>query len=108
MTPGLINACKKKNRLYNVHINSKSPNHEIRYKAYKNRLTKILKRAEKDHYANKLKEYQSNAKMCWKILNEVMNRKRKPQPKPNYFIKDNKEIRGKSNIANILTNSSQI
>ena len=35
--------------------------------------------------------------MSWKIPNEAINRKSKPQPKPNLFIKDNKIINGKTN-----------
>ena len=69
---------------------------------FKSIIEEVLLEGEKVNLdeIHKLKEYQSNAKMCWKIFNEVMNRKRKPQPKPILVIKDNKEIKGKSNIAN--------
>ena len=100
MTQGLKNACKKKNNLYANFLKSQSSISENRYKTYKNKLLKILKRAEKDHYAKKLEQHKNNAKISWKILNEVLNRKPKPQPKPGVFYKNNEYVKGNKAIAN--------
>ena len=46
-TNGLRNACKKKNLMYKEFIGTKSESIEIKYKLYKNKLTTILRKAEK-------------------------------------------------------------
>ena len=100
MTTGLQNACKKKNLLYRNFIKNRTDECETRYKTYKNKLTKILKRCEREHYSNKLNEHKNNTKAVWKILNNIINKRTKPQPKPHYFTQNNAKICGKENIAN--------
>ena len=62
MTTGLHNACKKKNLLFRHFVMNKTVECETRYKNYKNKLTKILKRCEKEHYTNILNEHKNNTK----------------------------------------------
>ena len=62
---------------------------KIRYKTYKNKLLKILKRAEKNYHATKLEQHRNNAKISWRISNEVINKKSKTQPKPGSFNRGN-------------------
>ena len=44
------------------------------YKRFKNKLTKKLKNAERQHYASLLKEHQSDIKKSWNVLKNVLNR----------------------------------
>ena len=46
-TTGLKNACLKKNKLYRLFITTKNENAGLKYKRYKNKLTSILRAAEK-------------------------------------------------------------
>ena len=55
MTSGLKNACKKKNLLYKYFLKSRSKQSEDKYKTYKNKLTTILRKCEKN-YNTKLLE----------------------------------------------------
>ena len=74
-TNGLKNACRKKNTLYKKFIRSRSHAAEIKYKLYKNKLTSILRLAEKSYYLKLLTEKKGDAKGIWKILNNVINKK---------------------------------
>lgn len=47
LTPGLINACKKKNNLYRQFLKHRTDQSERKYKTYKNKLTNILRYSEK-------------------------------------------------------------
>ena len=53
ITPGLKNACKKKNNLYRRFLKCRSKEAESRYKSYKNKLTGILRYCEKEYYNKK-------------------------------------------------------
>ena len=56
LTKGLINACRKKNHLYKRQLQTKHNDDVSRYLTYKNKLTSILCKAEKQYYSNKLFE----------------------------------------------------
>jgi hypothetical protein len=72
MTPGLRNACKKKAHLYKICIKHRTLKSEAKYKTYKNKLTSILRKAEKLYYNNLLEQNKNNMKGTWKILNQLM------------------------------------
>ena len=72
LTRGLINACRKKNSLYVAFLRSKLQTDEQKYKLYKNKLTKVLRNAEKMYYNEQLMKQKNNMKGTWKILNEVI------------------------------------
>ena len=46
------------------------------YKRYKNKLTCLLRNTKKNYYEKKIEHAKSNMKDTWKILNEVLNRKK--------------------------------
>ena len=50
---------------------TESPNIETKYKLYKNKLTTIIREAEKQYYANKLQEMKCNISRTWKLLNQM-------------------------------------
>ena len=77
MTPGLLTACKKKNSLYKAFLKYRTGSSETKYKTYKNKLTSIMRKAERAFYCNKLNEYKSNIKETWKILNDITRRGKK-------------------------------
>ena len=45
-----------------------------KYKKYKNKLTSILRQAEKDYFSNKLFEAKNNLAKTWKTINNITNR----------------------------------
>ena len=67
-TLGLRNACKKKNMLYRRFLQNRRIN-ETKYKVYKNKLTTILRLAEKEYYDKLLEKNKCNVKLMWHTLN---------------------------------------
>ena len=59
----------KKNKLYKKYLLDNNKDSEIRYKAYKNKLTDILRNAETKYYSEK-----GDIKGTWKILKEIINK----------------------------------
>ena len=66
------NACNKKNNLYKCFLKSRTKHSLNKYKVYKNKLTTILRNAEKDYYDKLLNSKQSDIKGTWKILNSMI------------------------------------
>jgi hypothetical protein len=52
------------------------------------------------YYEGKLENAKSNTKNTWKILNEVLNKKRRPRKLPSNFAVDNQNISDPLEIAN--------
>ena len=47
----------------------------IKYKLYKNKLTMIMRKAEKSYYCSQLDIYKNDIKKTWNVLNEISRRK---------------------------------
>ena len=77
MTTCLKNACKKKNMLYKQFLKNRTIEREAKYKKYKNKPTAILRYSEKQHYSDMLELNKMNMKETWKILNTLINKKKK-------------------------------
>ena len=45
---------------------------EMKYKAYRNKLTSILRYCDKNYYINLLEQEKNNVKGTWKILNTII------------------------------------
>ena len=76
ITNSLKDACKKKNKLYVAFfLNPTFPN-ECKYKRYKNKLTNILRICEETYYSKKLDKVKADNKETWRVLNEILNRKK--------------------------------
>ena len=74
--------------------------HESRYKKYKNKLTHLIKIAKKQYYEEKFEEVKNNHKATWRLINEVIN-KRKARPSfPSSFKSGNNILSDPSDIAN--------
>ena len=47
------------------------------YRQYKNKLTQLIKTAEKNHYANVIEKSKNNLQKMWSILKSIINRNKK-------------------------------
>ena len=104
MTNGLKHACKKKNLLYKYFLKSRSKQSEYKYKTYKNKLTSILRKCEKNYNTRLLELNKGNLKETWKLLNSIINKKKKTMLLGNEFEKNGEPITGNENIANGFNN----
>ena len=103
LTHGLVNACKKKNSLYKLFLKNRTSQSLIRYKNYKNKLTNILRYAEKIYYNNLLMEKEKDIRSTWNILNKILNRNVHVEL-PQEFSDNNEVIENPINIANGFNN----
>ena len=67
---------------------------------YKNKLTTILRFAEKSYYSSLLVANRGDAKSTWNILNTVINKKMCPNELPKHFECNGEDISDTSIIAN--------
>lgn len=100
-TNGLRNACIKKNLLYKHFLVTRRSDDEIHYKTYKNKLTCILRKCERDYYQNLLNSHKSNTKKTWNILNNLLLRKQKCSSRfPDVFECNGIKYSNKQDIVN--------
>ena len=59
-----------------------------------------LRVAKRLYYNKKLYEYKSNAKSTWKLLNDLINKKKSKCKLPSFFKSDEEEIFNPTHIAN--------
>ena len=87
-----MNACHKKKLLYKKFIRSRTLTAEQKYKLYKNKLTTILRFAEKSYYSSLLVANKGDAKGTWNVLNAVINKKMCPNELPKHFECNGEDI----------------
>ena len=68
----------------------------MKYKNYKNELTKLMKFAEKKYYQDKLEINKRNMKKTWGITKEVMGKNKSNQTQSRFKSSDGKDITNKS------------
>lgn len=100
ISKGLQNSIKLKNKLYKKYLKKPNPFNENKYKNYKNKLNHSLKLSKKNYYQNKLETIKTDLKAVWKLLNEVINRRKTTSKLPNTFMHNNEEITNPMDIAN--------
>ena len=103
-TNGLKNACHTRNRLYKLFLCSRSRTAEEKYKTYKNKLTSVLRTAEKEYYSKLLRDAKGNIKCTWKILNAVINTKTNTSKLASHFECNGINIVSKQSIAGEFNN----
>ena len=100
LTNGLINACHKKNVLYICQLSDKSEVARQRYLKYKNKLTSVIRKAEKQYYIDKLNCYKGKIKETWSVLNHLLGRGKKTSTLCDFVVKNNAKITNTNEIAN--------
>ena len=99
LTRSLINACHKKNSLYEQFISNRSIENETKYKRYRNKLTSILRACEKKYYNDLIIQNKSDIKATWRIINSVVKNKDHPQLPVEFKNSSGYKISGEKNIA---------
>ena len=82
LTKALLNSIKRKNKLYKQFLHKPTQNNNLLHKSFKNKLNHIWRSARRLYYEKKLEYAKSNTHATWKILNDILNRK-KSKPKVN-------------------------
>ena len=77
--------------MYKVFLTKKDDISEQNYKRYKNKLTSILRKAERKYYSDKLLQLKGDMKGTWHILKDLINKKSKFS-NPNLEFKHNNSV----------------
>ena len=95
------NACIKKNNLYLAFLKDRSKLTESRNKKYKNKLTKLLRLEKKNYYRKKLEDCKTNTRETWKILNNIIGKRKSETKYSNEFcVGENLVVLESKDIAN--------
>ena len=100
LSKALIKCIKRKNKLYKLYIQNPSTDREIIYKHYKNKLNHSLRIAKRLYYERKLDKVKSKTRDTWRLLNEILNRKKKKVKTSPIFKADDREFSDPVEIAN--------
>ena len=97
LTENLKESIKHKNKLYAKFKKYPSFFNESTYLIYQQVLQKTLRFAERDYYDSKFLQYKNDLVKSWKILKQVINRRKKSKTTSKFLIgskivTDNKEI----------------
>ena len=100
ISKALLKSIKKKNILYRRFLSNPTSTREIGYKNYKNKLSSTLRAAKRNYFEKKFEECKSNMKSTWRLLNEIINKRKSRNSVQSSFVIDNKEITDPMEIAN--------
>jgi len=98
LTTGLLNCIKIKNKLYKFYIQNRTENNKVIYTRYKNRLGKVLNKAERNYYSAQIQQSNNDMKKIWSIISELLNRKSHDSLPP-VFRNGDLNVNGEENIA---------
>lgn len=74
MTAGLLISSKNKNKLMINKIRKPTEPNILTYKKYVEIYNRLIRAAKKSHYHNIFREYISDSKRTWKIINESIKK----------------------------------
>ena len=69
------------------------------YTTYRNKLKKVLFKAEQEHYSQLLEANKSNMKKTWTILKQIINKKKYSKTQAQFKLSDDTLISDKSVIS---------
>ena len=84
ISKALLKSIKMKNILYRRFLSNPTSTREISYKNYKNKLSSTLCAAKRNYFEKKFEEYKSNMTSTWRLLNEVINKRKSRNSVHNY------------------------
>ena len=78
ITKGLLKSITTKNRLFHQYYKQQKTHLILKYKSYRNTLTKLKDIAKKAYYQNELYSHKTNMSKQWEIINEIVCCERPP------------------------------
>ena len=100
ITNGLLISSHKQQILYQASLRKNSPNSSTtKYRNYRNLLTKLKCKCKLNYYKDKCKEFRSNAKKIWHIINTCIGKENDKTNIINYIKVGNIDIYDSKQIA---------
>ena len=72
ITKGMLQSIQKQKKLYLEQLSDTTKTNK--YKAYRNQLQKILRKAQITYFREKCKEYKHDSRKLWKLIHAVLNK----------------------------------
>ena len=105
ITTGLKQSIKRKAELYRKYLNHPTTENKLAYTTFKNRLTRLLRKAEADYYLERVDAKKKNIRSLWQIYGPIINPSRVKQSNNIEKIQvNNTVLTDKKDIANALNN----
>ena len=104
ITPALLKSIRKKNLMYKKLVANYDSTRETKYKSYKNKLTHLIRISKKKYYEAKFEMAKNDVKATWKLMNELINTKKRKHSLPSSFLLNEKSIDDPVVIANSFCN----
>ena len=98
LSPGLLKSVNK-NILHKNLVTSPSTSSETKYKAYKNKLTHLIRIAKRKYYDSKFENARNDLKTTWKLLNEVINKRKSKLSLPTSYKSEGRTLTDPMEIA---------
>lgn len=103
MNKELIVMSRKKQKLYNKYLKNKTYANELNYKNYKKCFEKQKKLTKKAYYTRLLQQHQSNLRMSWNVMKEIIgNSKANGHNHPSYLSLNGREILSQKEMAGMF------
>ena len=99
LSEALRNCIKCKNKLYHVYKKVPSAKNEMCYKKYKNKLTHILLKAEKQYYHDLLNKHKDNMRKSWSIIKDIIHKNKKSLCQSKFQLAEGNMTRDKKLIS---------
>lgn len=74
ITSAIIKSTKRKNYLYRYWLCKRTESSLTKYKNYKNKLTGIVRAAEKHYYEKRFSEVNNDARKTWNLIKSIINK----------------------------------
>ena len=98
ITPEILNLMKERDKLQKK-FSKKPINFGTAFRALRNQVNNKIKQSKREYYTNKLNNSSGNVKETWKVINEVLGRKKRTDITEEFSI-DGHQISSPKNIAN--------
>ena len=89
LTTGMKNSIRTKNKLYIKYLKSPTDNNKKIYQTYRNKITSLLRRSEREHYCNLFRENRSNLRKTWTLIKDLLNNDRNQSLPTEFTINGN-------------------
>ena len=105
MTPGLLKASHKSERLFSKAIGKdKTSNDYKKYITYRNKYNSIKRKAKTTYYNNKINQFKQDSSKLWKLLKEVIGKQSNKSSISDTFTINNTPCCNPKTISNAFCN----
>ena len=104
ITPGIIRSIKRKNKLYRAKLKNPTPKNTKKFRHYRSKLNHLVIFTKKNYYKSKLDKAQGDMRATWRIINEILNKKKSQPVHISNIVHNGKQFDKKIDIANQLNN----